>query len=41
MSFRSFFAWFGCRHRDPMFDRVKGRAVWRCASCGAVREILA
>lgn len=27
-----------CRHRDVMFDRVNGRAVWRCVYCSRVRE---
>ena len=33
-------AWlFGCWHRgDVYYDRVQGRAVWRCARCLAVKE---
>jgi hypothetical protein len=30
--------WFGCRHRDPLYDRVKGVAVWRCPQCMKVQE---
>ena len=32
-------AWlFGCWHREVYYDRVQGRAVWRCARCLAVKE---
>jgi hypothetical protein len=33
-------AWlFGyCRHRSVIYDRVQGRAVWRCWHCGMVKE---
>ena len=38
MSLKTLWAWFGCRHRRVLFDRVAGRAVWRCADCLLVRE---
>jgi hypothetical protein len=30
-------SWFRCQHHDPLYDRVKGVAVWRCPLCMKVR----
>jgi hypothetical protein len=38
MNLRSLLSFFGCKHRDPMFDRVKGVSVWRCRHCLLVLE---
>lgn len=30
--------WLFCWHRRVIYDRVNGRAVWRCWRCGKVKE---
>jgi hypothetical protein len=38
MNLKALLAFFSCRHKDPMFDRVNGVACWRCRHCLLVLE---